>query len=488
MAQIELPAYGWKPRKFQVEAWIAMTRPDIYREICLAWHRRAGKDEIIMQAIAANAMRRPGNYWHMLPKQDQCRIAIWDSINPSTGRLRWQEVFPPEIIKHVDNSAMQLKFINGSSYQLKGSDNYQNLLSSQPIGIGYSEAALADPAAFDFFSPILLANKGQAIYVSSVRGRNHFYKTYKSLQGKSYAFTSHLSAEDSGVFTPEELQVERERLIARRGEILGNAIFEQEYLSNWDAAVIGAVWAAEIKKLRDQGRVTPCPYDPRYPVTTSWDLGVSRMDPTVILFWQTVGLEERLIDWYVGYELGIDHYASVLREKPYFYVGHIGPHDIGNHEWGYGITRIAAAQRFGIEFTRIPRVKSRFENIGYGKLVLDRCIINVSDTKDPGDIHADCEHVLDALAQYPFKAMPKGHLDADGAGAYAKEPDHEHWTSHYADAVSTYGHFLSMQRDSAKRGLRPQRLQGLNAEPAEYKSSKWDPIVPQRSYRTAASI
>lgn len=486
MATVQLPAFGWTPRAHQIPAWRAV-RDFSTKEICLAWHRRAGKDEILLHGACANAMERPGNYWHMLPKQDQCRIAIWDSVNPVTGRVRWQEVFPKEIISHVANDAMKITLVNGSTWQLKGSDNFENLLSSQPVFIGYSEMAIANPAAVDFFSPILLANGGQAVYASSVRGKNHFYRAYKSLVGEPDAFVSHLSAADSGVFTQEALDRELRRLIKKRGEVLARAIFDQEYLSDWNAAVIGSVWSVELKRMQDTGRVCPCPYDPRYPVTTSWDLGVSRADPTVILFWQSVGGEERLIDWHVDYKIGIEDYANVLKSKAYFYDGHLAPHDIANFEWGYGITRLEAAARFGIKFTRVPRVQSRFENIGYGRVVLDRCIINVTDRKEPGDIHADCEHVFEALMQYPFKKLPKGYTDDSGAPMYSKDPDHEHWTSHYADAVATYGHFLATQRTSVKRGLRQQALQGAGAT-RERTSSKWDPEPVVQSYRTAASV
>lgn len=467
MPLIELPAHGWKLRPYQVEAWKAMTNPGKYKEVCLAWHRRAGKDEILMHAACFNAMKRVGNYWHMLPKAEQCRRAIWEAVNPHTKRLRWKDAFPPELIKRVDSQTMRLEFINGSSWQLLGSDNYDNIVGAPPIGIAYSEAALANSQAFGMFRPILLENGGQASYVSSVRGRNHFYNIFRSLEGRDDAYTSLLRADESGVFTPEALARERQSYIDLYGEAYGVSLFEQEYLSNWDAATVGTVWGPELSRLRASGRAVPCAFDPKYPVHTSWDLGVSTSDPTVILFWQTVGGQERLIDWLLGTETGVAFYASKLKARPYFYDAHIAPHDIGNHDWGTGETRIAYARKFGIDFTRVPRVSNVIENIGYGSTLIDKMVINISDQVGRSD--DDCSRVLDALNQYHFKFDPEKKI-------LSSKPDHD-WTSHYADALSCYGHYVAIR--SGKIGypasFKPQGLVGDGAKPTiDSWYGKWD--------------
>jgi hypothetical protein len=37
-----------------------------------------------------------GTYWHMLPEASQARKAIWDAVNPHTGKRRIDEAFPKE--------------------------------------------------------------------------------------------------------------------------------------------------------------------------------------------------------------------------------------------------------------------------------------------------------------------------------------------------------------------------------------------------------
>ena len=104
----------------------------------LIWHRRSGKDEVALHRTACAAFERRANYWHMLPEASQARKAIWDAVNPHTGKLRIDEAFPHEIRAKTLNNEMQITFVNGSSWQVIGSDNYNSLVGSAPAGIVYS--------------------------------------------------------------------------------------------------------------------------------------------------------------------------------------------------------------------------------------------------------------------------------------------------------------------------------------------------------------
>jgi len=472
--QIDLPAYGWQPRPAQIKAWNALQRPQV-RTAILAWHRRMGKDEIALHNAAIKALERQGNYWHMLPVQEQARRAIWEAVNPRTGRIRWKDAFPPEVIRHVDNQAMKVTFVNGSTWQVLGSDNYQTLVGASPVGITFSEAALADPNAFGFFRPILLENNGWSLHISSVRGRNHFYNLFENYKTRDDAFCELLSAEDSGVFTPLQLAAERKDYIAMYGAALGNSLFEQEYLSSWDSAVIGSVFGAELKDLRAEGRALPLAYDPRYPVDTSWDLGVG--DTNVILFWQTVGNYERLISWYASNNVGVDHYAEVLASKRYFYRHHAAPHDIANREWGLnGVTRLDHARSLGLHFERMPNVP-KGDSIAAASQLIRRMQINVSDqpVDDPMD---DCAFILEALGQYHFQYDKERKV-------MSRNPVHD-WTSHYADALMTKGLAALKVRGG---GHRSPPLQGRNADPdgiQTYNATRVKDILRRNAQRSQA--
>ncbi|MCB0682315.1 MAG: hypothetical protein KDC32_15600, partial [Saprospiraceae bacterium] len=59
-------------------AWSAVERG--IKRIVLAWHRRAGKDDVCLHAMACRMVERVGNYWFMLPEASQARKAIWDAV------------------------------------------------------------------------------------------------------------------------------------------------------------------------------------------------------------------------------------------------------------------------------------------------------------------------------------------------------------------------------------------------------------------------
>ena len=448
---LELPYDGWTPRPQQLRAWNALSRG--VRTAVLAWHRRMGKDEVALHNAAIKAMQRVGNYWHMLPMQEQARKALWEGVNPRTGRVRWKDAFPDEIIKHVDNQGMKVSFVNGSTWQLLGSDNYNSLVGSTPVGITMSEAALADPAAFGYFRPILLENNGWSLHISSVRGRNHFKALFDSVSNDPDGFAELLSAENTGIFSAEQLAAERKFYIDQYGVAFGNALFEQEYLSNWDAAIIGAVWGDELKQLRTEGRAARFTYDPRFPVYTSWDIGVG--DPTYCLFWQIIGNRPRLIDWYSSTNTGVDHYAEILSKKPYYYAKHIGPHDIINRGGGSANSWFEQGRKLGLNFERMPNT-AKLDSIAAGSYLIRQMEVNASGVQVE-DAMDDCEFIMSALTQYRFQ------FDQDRK-VMSKSPVHD-WTSHPSDALMTFALWFSDQRGIVGR---PGPVQGRAAELASH--------------------
>src|SRR6185503_5423283 len=86
---------NWRPRPYQEDLWAYMEAGG--KEAVAVWHRRAGKDEVGLHNAACASQRRPANYWHMLPEASQARKAIWDAVNPRSGKRRIDEAFPDEI-------------------------------------------------------------------------------------------------------------------------------------------------------------------------------------------------------------------------------------------------------------------------------------------------------------------------------------------------------------------------------------------------------
>lgn len=385
-------------------------------------HRRWGKDEVALHYTATAAMQRVGNYWHMLPQYNQARKAIWEAVNQRTGKRRIDEAFPPAIRLELRNTDMFIKFINGSTWQLVGSDNFNSLVGSPPVGLVNSEYALADPRAFAYLRPILAENSGWAIFLYTPRGMNHGYTLYKMAEGDPTWHGELLTAMETPVFSQEILEMEHKELIAQFGDTFGETLFQQEYYCSFDIAIIGAYYGKQIKQLRADGRICNVPHAAGHEVYTFWDLGID--DSTTIWFLQTIGLEKRFIDYYENSGEGLSHYAKILKEKPYVYGDHYLPHDVEVRELGTGVSRRETLEKLGIRpiktVERSRDSQAVLMGIDAARNALSECWFDKEK----------CARGLTALEAYHA-------VYDEERRKLGNSPEHD-WTSHAADAFRTF--------------------------------------------------
>src|SRR5690606_41029692 len=111
------------------------------------WHRRAGKDDVLLNRTAVAAFERPATYWTALPEYAQARKALWAAVDPHTGKRRIDMAFPQELRESTNEQEMFIRFKNGSTWQLIGSDRYNSLVGAGVAGVTFSECALCNPSA-----------------------------------------------------------------------------------------------------------------------------------------------------------------------------------------------------------------------------------------------------------------------------------------------------------------------------------------------------
>ena len=179
----------------------------------------------------------------------------------------------------------------------------------------------------------------------------------------------------------------------------------------------GSYYAASFLDIYKTNRITTVPHEPALGVYTAWDLGVS--DQTTIWFFQFLGKEIRVIDYYESSGEGLGHYASVLASKPYRYVRHFAPHDIAVRELGSGLSRLETARKFGINFDRIPTNLDLAGGIENVREMLAYCWFDEAKT----------ETGRKALEAYKREWDEK-------LASYKSQPCHD-WASHGADAFRT---------------------------------------------------
>lgn len=408
--RVRLPN-NWRPRPYQKALWSYLERGGL-RASCV-WHRRSGKDDCALHWTAVAAMTRPANYWHMLPQQKQARKAIWDAVSPHTGKKRIDEAFPHALREGAANEQeMRIRFKNGSTWQVVGSDAFNNLVGATPAGIVFSEWALSKPAAWSFLRPILAENGGWSLFITTPRGRNHAHALHQMAEADPAWFAQRLSARDSGVFSPDVLDRELREYVAERGEEDGTALFEQEYLCSFEAAIAGSYYGRWMARADAEGRIRAAPVLDGLPVHSAWDLGVS--DSTSIWCFQVAPAGLRVVDYYEASGQAAGHYAEWLDGRGYRGTDYV-PHDAAAREWGSGRTRMETLKALGRKPRLVPAV-SVADGIQAARTTLERCTFDADR----------CADGIEALRQY------RREWD-EGRRCYHDAPHHD-WTSHAADA------------------------------------------------------
>lgn len=475
MAELELP-YQWTPRPYQRRLWHYLKTGGKRAVAC--WHRRAGKDEICLHHTACAIHERIGNYAHMLPEYAQARKAIWAAVNPHTGKRRIDEAFPVEVRESTNEQEMAIRFKNGSTWQVVGSDNYNSLMGTSYAGIVLSEYALANPSAWGYFSPILAENDGWAIFISTPRGHNHFEQMLKTAHASTDWFAEVLTNTETGVFSTKRLDSELREKQDAHGEEYGRALFEQEYFCSFDAAIMGSIWGDCIERMKQEGRIGLFAVEPSLPVDTGWDLG--RTDDTAIWFRQIVGRDLHIFDYHVSNGKDIEFYVNLLLEKRtahgLTYGTHWLPHDARPRTLAAGgksiLQQFLDAAKAHPELGRFaiaPRL-DRQEGIQAGRKTLAVSRFHA----------ARCAAGLEALRSY-HRAWD------DEKKIFLDVPEHD-WASHPADAWRTLSLSWKYRVETQPDSPLMDRLMAGNPVTQTFGTLKEQHLKKQRQLREEVSV
>jgi len=395
----------FKPRPYQLPFFDAVENKG-YRRVLLIWPRRAGKDIAAFNLAIRAALRKVQVIYYIFPTYNQGRKVLFDSITNTGERIL--DFIPPTLIASTNHQELKIKLLNGSIIQVVGSDNYDSLMGTNPQLCIFSEYALQDPRAYQYIRPILTANDGIAVFLSTPRGRNHLYDLFQVASNSDDWFSQKLTVLDTGHINLHE--IERERAL---GEMSDDMI-QQEYYTSWDLGVEGSYYARYIDKMRTRGQISMVPWENGFPVHSCWDIGVR--DNTSIIAFQIIGMSIRIIWCYENSKVGLEHYTTVLKQQPYQWGKHIAPHDIRVKEFGSGMTRWEKAKELGIQFTVAPQisVEDGIESVrsSLGKFWIDE---------------KACAPLIKALENYRQEYDHKRKV-------YAAHPLHD-WSSHFADAM-----------------------------------------------------
>lgn len=420
--QIRLSKF--KPRPYQLPIIDAIENKD-YKRVVAILPRRAGKDITAWNIMIRAALRKVGVYYYIFPTYAQAKKVIWDSITTEGEKIL--DYIPAELIFSQNSQEMKITLINDSLIQLVGSTDYDRLMGTNPQGVVFSEYAMQDPRAYQYIRPILTANDGWALFISTPRGKNHLWALHQIAENSKDWFSYKLSVLDTKHIPLSK--IEKDRVTGEMSEDL----IQQEYYCSFEMGVEGAYYSRILDSLRVKGQISTVPHEPGFKVHTAWDLGVR--DATAIIFFQTVGQTIRVIDCYENSKVGLEFYAKILAEKGYLYGTHIAPHDIAVKELGSGVTRIAKARNLGINFVIADKL-SPLDGIEAVRSALPRMWFD----------QRACKDLINSLENYREEWDVRRQV-------YKGIPLHD-WASHFADSMR----YLAVSLPKTRDGLTPDEL------------------------------
>ena len=451
MATVQIP-HEWCPREYQYPLWDFLEKGGT-RAVAV-WHRRAGKDLFAINWIARCMVTRPGLYWHCFPTYEQGRKIAWDGFTKA-GK-KFLNAFPEELQASKSNTTMRIELksmgynVDGSPqpggiYQVVGTDDVDRLVGPNPFGVVFSEYSISDPRAWEYIRPILIENGGWALFIYTPRGHNHGYTLLELSRKSTRWFNQVLTVADTiseGIPSVSMEDIETAKL----EDGMTEEMVQQEFYCSFEAPLIGAYYGKEMLAMRGHkgveqrgiepvpSRIGNVPWEPRLPVHTYWDIGMD--DATAIIMMQVFGQELRIIDYLEDSGEGLPYYIKALRDKPYVFDRHYGPHDIEVRDFSNGKSRKEVAYSLGVRFIVTPKM-DLMDGIGAVRDILHRVWID----------EAKCLRLINALCSYRKKWNEERKV-------YENQPLHD-WSSHGADAMRT----MAVNHRDVKKRDKKERLQ-----------------------------
>jgi hypothetical protein len=341
---LSVPAH-YDPRPYQAD-YLAEIRD--YWFVVMEWARRAGKGLTTFVYAAQRMTEEPMGVVIVYPTAEQGYRSFWNNLE--NDGFKTIEHIPPELrasfTSTKDSMSMVLK--NGSTLDLVGANADPEKLRGNNVKLYIlSEFVDIDSGVLDIIEPIVIANGGQIIIESTpkqdgVSGAT-FIKLLKAAEKDPKQYASRVPA--TAYMTEEQLDRARQSCINKWGN---DFMFRQEYLLDEGQALETSYYGNILSAKRANGTVGHHPYDPRFPVYTSWDLGGGG-DSTAGVFWQYYDKKLYVIDAHQTHV--VDDKLLVAYCNTLDYAGNYGwhffPHD-GAKRDSDGVQRIAKFHQLGL--------------------------------------------------------------------------------------------------------------------------------------------
>jgi len=395
-----------------------------------------------------------GRYAYIAPYYAQAKNIAWDYL------LKFAE---PAIVK-ANQSELWVELVNGAKIRLFGADNPDALRGLYLDGVVLDEYADMKPRLWgEIVRPLLTDRNGLngyqtwAVFIGTPKGHNAFYDIYSNALKSDNWYVKTLRADQSGLIPDAELLDAQATMSSNQ--------YEQEFLCSFEAAIMGAYYGQEMRRITDLDRITTVDYDPMFPCHTAWDLGFN--DSTSIWWFQVVYGEIRVLDHHSSNGQAVPFYTGLLAQKEdefgYKYGYHYLPHDARAKTMASGGKSIIEqfATKIDIKHLKIVPNLSIQDGIQATRLALTRTWF---DNR--------CEEGIECLRQYQREWN-------DDKKCFNDRPKHD-FTSHSADA---FRYLSIVWKDEDSPILKDSRIKGLHVGQTDVTLNEMWKETPKQTFR-----
>lgn len=412
--------------------------PARFKVICAG--RRFGKSELSILSMMYFALLKPSSkVVYFAPTITQARDIVWNNLKTYSKEAGIWAGDPNESrmeipIKNIDSKGNVLP--TTSIIWLRGTENIESARGNKIDYLVVDEVASMRNWGYiwaDVLRPTLTDSKGQAMFISTPKGFNHFYEMFnRANEDTDYAafkFTTY-----DNPFIPVD-EIEKAKLE------VDSDTFKQEFMAEF-VSVSGQVY----KDFDVTRQFKVVEYDPYLEVNVSMDFGVN--DPTSIIWIQPNGGEFRIIDYHEESNSNIDYFASLIKSKPYREPSLFTGDPAGNARSivtntspieEYSKHGIHVRTKTGVKIHEQVRITHKYIKSLYVDSTLERfrdCILNyryperknnIFSTSNETPLHDEYSHAMRAL-EYYFVNIDSGGFMNRNTPIYLPQNDLAKWT------------------------------------------------------------
>ena len=207
--------------KVELLPWQQEVFNDPTRFKIVAAGRRTGKSRLAAWMLIIYALQtNKGHVFYVAPTQGQARDIMWQTL---------LELAHPVIkSSHINN--LQITLINGCIISLKGADRPETMRGVSLKFLVMDEYADMKPSVWEqILRPALADQKGNAMFIGTPMGRNHFYElfTYAEIGDDTSFKAWHFTSYDNPLLDSTEIDT------AKRS--MSSYAFRQEFMASFEA-------------------------------------------------------------------------------------------------------------------------------------------------------------------------------------------------------------------------------------------------------------